>query len=196
MKKLLIIIILLITISNITTKAYTAKKIDLRIKDNETTIVFLRLENSNSLLINDENDSNLFILDYKNDKNIKETTKIFNSKPDIFYLNNPVDKRIDNIHVFYQNNTLKFRINNYTLCIYENDNKTNCDFIYIKNLNQEFKLNENIEAIFYDENIDKKYLNNVQESWIESAIISKDSFTILKLDEDSYNIIIVPSTNQ
>ena len=108
MKKLLIIIILLITISNITTKAYTAKKIDLRIKDNETTIVFLRLENSNSLLINDENDSNLFILDYKNDKDIKETTKIFNSKPDIFYLNNPVDKRIDNIHVFYQNNTLKF----------------------------------------------------------------------------------------
>lgn len=198
MKKIIILLLILfIVLFNIKTKAFVAKKIDLKIKDGETNIVFLRLPNSKSLLINDEEDSNLFIIDYENDRGLKDAVKIFGSKPNIFYLNKPTDKKIDNIHVFTQNSILKFRIDNYTLCISENkQNINNCDFVYIMKLNKEFEVNENLSAIFYDDSIKEKYLKNVNESWIDSSIVSTDSFTILKLNEDSYNILVVPSTNK
>jgi len=197
MKKILfMIIILFIIFYNINTKAIFVKKIDLKIKEDETSIVFLKLKNSTSLLINDEDDSNLFIIDYKNDNELKEVIKIFGSEPDIFYLNRNANKRIDNVHVFNQSSILKFRISNYTLCIYENKGIiSNCDFVYLMKLNSEFLVNESLLAIFYDEEIDEKYLKDVLESWNDNSIISANSFTILKLNEDSYNILVVPSTN-
>ena len=199
MKKIFfLMLVLFIILINTETKAFVTKKIDLKIKDDETSIVFIDLKNSKSLLINDEDDSNLFILKYENDRGLKEVLQIFESKPDIFYLNKSFNKKIDNIYIFNQKNLTKFRINNYTLCIYDNNDVkvNNCDFVYIINLSKEFILNENISAIFYDENTQSKYLKNVSESWIENTIISTDSFTILKLYEDSYNIIVVPSTNK
>ena len=198
MKKLISILTLLcILLLNINTKAYVAKKIDLKLKNDETSIVFLRLENSMSLLITDEDDSNLFIIDYKNDKGLKNAIKIFGNMPDIFYLNKKIDKKIDNTHIFMQNNILKFRINNYTICIIrKNKNSINsCNFVYLMKLDSEFEVNEKISAIFYDISIPKLYLNNIQESWVDSAIVSPENFTILKLNEDSYNILVVPSTN-
>ncbi len=198
MKRFIIVILILVTVLfNVDTRAFVAKKIDLRIKDNETSIVFLKLVNSSSLLINDEDSSNLFVLNYKNDKGFKEAIKIFDCKPDIFYLNNAVDKKIDNIYVFRQKNLLKFRVSNYTLCVYDKKsyNIDNCDFVYLLSLDEEFEVNENVSAIFYDDSIETKWLRNVQESWIDNSIVSTDSFTILKLNEDSYNIVIVPSTN-
>ncbi len=199
MKKIgILVLITVITLFNIDTRAFVAKKIDLKIKDNETSIVFLRLINSTSLLINDEDHSNLFILNYKNDEGLKEVVKIFGSKPDIFYLNNTLDKKVDNVYVFKQKDLLKFRIDNYTLCIYDkrSHNVDNCDFVYLMNLKEEFEVNENISAIFYDDRIDEKWLKNLQESWVDYSIVSPESFTILKLNEDSYNIVVVPSTNK
>ena len=80
------------------------------------------------------------------------------------------------------------------LCVYDNVPKGSCDFVYLMHLNQEFYVNENTSVIFYDDAIDKKWLKQVQESWIESNIVSDDSFTILKLREEYYNVVIVPST--
>ncbi len=197
MKKVLILLlIMLVTFINIDIKAFMAKKIDLKIKDNETSIVFLRLPNSKSLLINDEDSSNLFILDYKNSKGLNEALKIFDSEPSIYYLKKSVDRKIDNIYIYKQKDMLKFRINNYTLCIYDRTNQqvNNCDFIYLMELKREFEVNENVLGIFYDDAIAKKWLKNVQESWIDNNIVSTDSFTILKLNEEAYNIVIVPST--
>lgn len=199
MKQILTLsLILFIILFNIETKAFSAKKIDLKIKPDEINIIFLNLKNNKSILITDEENSNLFILKYENDTGLKEALKIFKSKPDIFYLNKQFNKKIDNIYIFKQKNIFKLRINNYTLCIYNNNQNitTNCDFVYIINLNKEFIIDENISAIFYDENIKKEYLTNVSESWIENTIVSSDSFTILKLNEDSYNIVVVPSTNR
>lgn len=196
MKKFLIFIfVLAIMIINIDTKAFIAKKIDLKIKDDETNIVFLKLRGSVSLLIKNEDNSNLFILEYKNDKGLKEAIKIFDDDCNIFYLNKDIDKQIDNIHVLKSKNVLNFRINNYTLCVYDGYMVNSCDFIYLPQLNKSFVINENLSAIFYDEDVDIKYLNDMRESWIEKAIVRKDSFTILKLYEDSYDILIVPSTN-
>ena len=38
-------------------------------------------------------------------------------------------------------------------------------------------------------------LKAIQESWTDNAIISTDNYTILKLYENSYDILTVPSTN-
>ncbi len=196
MKKIIIfLIITFCVLSHIDTRAFTAKHIDLRLKENEIGIVFLRLKHSNSLLITDNEKSSLFVLEYQNNEGIKEALKIFRQKPDIFYLQNNIDKKVGNIHVTKNENIFKFQINNYMLCVYDNISKGSCDFIYLMHLNKEFYLSENTSAVFYDDSINTKWLKQVQESWIESNIVSSDSFTILKLDEESYNVAIVPSTN-
>ena len=195
MKKLiLLLIIFFIVLFNINTKAFLTKSIDLKIKDNDLDIVFIKLKGSISLLINDENDSNLFILWYKSDRNLSEALKIFKSKPNIFYLNRNIDKMIDNIHVFKYDNVLKFTINNYTLCVGDGG-VGNCDFIYLLVLNKPFNVNDNVLNVFYDEFLDEKYFKNLEESWVDRTIVSENSFTILKITEESYNILVVPSTN-
>ena len=88
------------------------------------------------------------------------------------------------------------QIDNYMLCVYDNIQRGNCDFIYLKSLNKEFFVNENTSVIFYDDDIDKKWLKNAQESWIDNNMISSDTFTILKLNEESYNVITIPSTKR
>jgi len=175
-----------------------AKHIDLRLKENETSIVFIRLKNSKSLLINDLKTSNLFILEYKNDEGIKNSLSVFDSHPDIFYLKNFSEKKIDNIYINKSNGIFRFRINNYTLCIYDNNdgNLKTCDFVYLMDLKKSFTIDENINTIFYDDDIDKKLLLEVQESWIDNHIVGTDNFTILKLSEESYNVVTIPSTKR
>lgn len=197
MKKVLILImILFFVLLHTNTRAFVAKHIDLKLKENESSIVFIRLQNSKSLLINDLETSNLFILDYKNDDGIKNAINVFDSHPDIFYLKRSLDKKIDNIYITKRDDIFRIMINNYSLCIYddnEGDMKT-CDFVYLMKLSKSFQIDENINTIFYDDDIDKKLLLEVQESWIDNHIVSTDSFTILKLSEESYNVVIVPST--
>ncbi len=195
-KGIVLFIILFLIFLHVDIRAFVAKNIDLKLRDNETGIVFLRLNNSKSLLINDVETSNLFILDYKNDEGIENAVKIFDSNPDIFYLKRSVDKKVDNIYITKVDGMYRFRINNYTLCIYD-DNECelkNCDFVYLMNLSKSFVPSENISTIFYDDDISKKWLLEVQESWVDSHIVGTDSFTILKLSEESYNVVIVPST--
>ncbi|MBQ9011320.1 MAG: hypothetical protein IJ093_01570, partial [Bacilli bacterium] len=131
----------------------------------------------------------------KSDKNLKETLNIFEIKPNIHFLKNKVDQTFGNVYVFKNEENLKFRVNNYTLCIFTKNQTNICDFLYIKQLKEEIKDIDKFSAIFYDEQIKDEYLKNLQESWLDSAIVSINSFTILKLYEDSYNILVVPSTN-
>lgn len=187
----LLIIVVVLFCTN--TKAFKAKTIDLKIKDDEVSVVFIKLKGSISLLINDDDDSNLFIIQYKNDEYLKSVLKIFKSNPNVFYLNRDIDKIIDNVHVFKLKDVLKFTINNYTLCVNEKS-IDNCDFVYLLDLDGPFKINENISNVFYDESLNKKYLKSLEESWVDSTIVSEDSFTILKITEESYNILVVPST--
>lgn len=195
-KGLILLLIMILILFNVDTRALRAKKIDLRLMEQEKAVVFLRLSGSISLLINDGDNSNLFILEYKNDNNLNQALQVFDSNPDIYYLKNMTEKRIDDIYVLKDRNGFKLMINNYTLCAVNNKKEVNnCDFVYLMQLNQEFYMSDNILAIFYDDGIDKKWLGQVQESWVDNNIVSTDSFTILKISEESYNIIVVPSTN-
>ncbi len=192
-KGLILLLIMILILFNVDTRALRAKKIDLRLMEQEKAVVFLRLSGSISLLINDGDNSNLFILEYKNDNNLNYALQVFDSNPDIYYLKNMTEKRIDDIYVLKDRNGFKLMINNYTLCAVNNKKEVNnCDFVYLMQLNQEFYMSDNILAVFYDDGIDKKWLGQVQESWVDNNIVSTDSFTILKISEESYNIIVVP----
>ena len=192
-KGLILLLIMILILFNVDTRALRAKKIDLRLMEQEKAVVFLRLSGSISLLINDGDNSNLFILEYKNDNNLNQALQVFDSNPDIYYLKNMTEKRIDDIYVLKDRNGFKLMINNYTLCAVNNKKEVNnCDFVYLMQLNQEFYMSDNILAVFYDDGIDKKWLGQVQESWVDNNIVSTDSFTILKISEESYNIIVVP----
>lgn len=195
MKKIIILLLTLtLSLIHIDSYAFVAKKIDLKLAPKETGIIFLRLKNSNSLLINEDETSNLFILDYKSEKGLKEALKIFSSTPTIH--KTTTTQKIDNINIIKTTRSLKFQINNYTLCIHNKQNQEtkNCDFIYIMNLDKEYQMPQKANTIFYDDDIKKIYLKQLQESWIDNYIVSKDSFTILKLNQESYNIMIIPST--
>lgn len=195
MRKILILLFLMfIFLLNTKGLAYTANRIDLQIKKNEISLVFIRLKHSKSILIKDQNSDNLFILDYKNGSNIINTLKIFGSKPNIYFLNNG-SKVINHIKIYKKKNNMVFKIKNYNLCVIDNTKPLkSCDFIYIMDLNYRFSVN-NFKTILYDESISKEYLKDVQESWIDNYIVSTDGFTILKINKESYNFIIVPSTN-
>ena len=103
-KGLILLLIMILILFNVDTRALRAKKIDLRLMEQEKAVVFLRLSGSISLLINDGDNSNLFILEYKNDNNLNQALQVFDSNPDIYYLKNMTEKRIDDIYVLKDKN--------------------------------------------------------------------------------------------
>ena len=118
MKKILLVIVLLFLFAY-NTDATNIKNIDLKIQGTEVDIIFIKLKDSNSVLVTDEEGSNLFVLEYKNDLGIRENLKIFNCQPNIYFLKDKSYQTFSNVHVFFQNDVLRFRTNNYTLCVYE-----------------------------------------------------------------------------
>ena len=196
MKRIVVFLFLLVLFFGfVSTDASNVKKIDLNLQDGEVDVVFIKLKTSNSILFIGDQNSNLFVLDYINSNKLMESLKIFNTIPNIYYIQNKEYQRFNNVHVFYDG-MLKFRSNNYTLCVYEDNDKINgCDFIYFKKVSNNLRINTDFAGVFYDEDINQKKLMIIQESWVDKAIVSTDSYTILKLYENSYDILVVPSTN-
>ena len=63
MKKIIILLIfLMFFLNHLDIQASTAKKIDLKTKENEINIIFLKLENSISVIIDELDQSKLFFL--------------------------------------------------------------------------------------------------------------------------------------
>lgn len=195
MKKFIFLfLILFILFFNIHSSANNLKKIDLDIGDNEIFLVFMKLKNSTSLLLMDKNDSDLFIIKYKNDLDIKKNLMIFNSNPSIHFLEGKFSKKFRNAYVYLGKDRFSFRINNYTLCIYDNihRNVKGCNFIYLISLNEDFAIPTNASIIFYDKDISAKFLEDTFESWTDSHMIDTESFSILKFDDESYSVMIIP----
>ncbi len=194
MKQFFILVFLLfIVLMNINAYAFSAKKIDLKTNKDETDIIFLKLKGSTSLLISETTQSKLFFINYKDNRGVNETLNILGLNPKMYFLNK--HNGYKNIKVV-NDNFIKLAINNYNICIVRNIQEVNsCDFIYLLSLNEEFKVNDNTMAVFYDENIKDDYLIQLNESWIDSHIVSIDSFTILKLGKEEYNILVIPLAN-
>ena len=196
MKKIIILLIfLMFFLNHLDIQASTAKKIDLKTKENEINIIFLKLENSISVIIDEIDQSKLFFLKYDNDKGLKKALNIFDIKPKFFDIANS-EGYIDNVYIEKGKYTM-IKVQDYNLCIVSSKVETeDCDFIYLLSLDDIFMVNKNTTAVFYDENIKDEYLAEINESWIESHIVSLDSFTILKLNKEEYSIFVVPLANK
>lgn len=196
MKKIFILIIsLFIVLLHTDIKAATAKKIDLKTKEDEVNIIFLKLKGSTSLLVSDLNKSQLFFIDYKNSDGIDKVMSIFNIKPEMFWLDKSTSYS-SNISIKKDKFTT-VDVNNHNICIVKNLTEAeDCEFIYLLSLNDEFNVDEETLSVFYDEDIKDEYLLELNESWVDSHIVSLDSFTILKLNKEEYNILVVPLANK
>ncbi len=196
MKKIIaLIIVLAIVLAHTNIDASTAKRIDLKTKEGEVNIIFLKLKNSVSLLIDELDYSKLFFIKYNNNEGVKKVLDIFNVEPEMFWLENS-SGYIDNLYI-EKSNYITININDYKLCIVEDEKEVyDCDFIYLLSLKDVFTVDKETTAVFYDEDIDDDYLTDINESWIESHIVSLESFTILKLNKEEYTILIVPLANK
>ncbi len=196
MRKIIIfVLILTLILLHFDIKAATARKIDLKTKENEISIVFLKQKENISVLIDNEKNSKLFLIKLNDKEALNKSLSIFNKKPEVFWLDNSIG---DNGDIYIsKKNYIKMEIKDYSLCIVKNKSEaSNCDFVYLLELDREFEVNEKLSVVFYDENINDNYLGLVNESWIDSHIVSTDSIAILKISSEGYNILVIPLANK
>ena len=189
----------------ISAKESSAVKINLN-KD-ETAITFILEENLNALYINSPDSLNqLIVLDYKHDeKQIEEyLTKYYMNKFDKLYTTTPVLIELFNKtseQIYSRNNLIKFEINHKNFCIYieEYQNEPNlkqCNFLYVKEYRQSLLNNliGNPGVIFQNETkpLPIHIQEKIYDDWTELYTINNNEYTILKITQNSFDIMIIP----
>ncbi len=216
MKRLLLICIMFILyfiIINYKIANAFIEKIDLRLADDELAIIFLNSDHYQSILLKDNDMTNLLALNIKSSKDLKKNVDKFletkldyiflanNSKLDLdcgekdilhnnFTMNNYTIRQLDNI--------IELTTNNYNLCIYDvgdNDNILDCDFVYFMNMDYQLEITEKLKAIFYEKNISNQFKENTYIKWIDNYELGSEAYNILKLSNSSYDIITIPIQN-
>lgn len=174
------------------------------------------IENNSILFIkNDVSTSLLFTLDNKStlvelENNDKIYTNEINKVDNLILLDNIItDIEYENRYVLDGSSImvdglkiskidkLLFEFGDINFCVYDknisiNGDYSNCDYIYILN-NEEnvfIRLNDNMQALFYNEQIDfsNEFMEHLYTTWIDTYIINKDNLTILELKYNDYII--------
>lgn len=163
------------------------------------SVRFIRTNNETSLLINKDDTYYLLLLNNQNiDIEVDYLIKYRNIDTDIEsreeYLLNK-DIVIDNIE-FKLNNKIEIYLNNQNICIYikelDEDDYSNCDFIYLYNPDRNFyiTLDSELLGLFYHSytKFNYKFLHHMGTVWIDSFTIDEFSYTTLILEDDDYRI--------
>jgi len=218
MKKILLIFFLIIVyIIVIKYKVENAfvEKIDLNLKENEMGITFITLEDSKSLLINKDDVKLLVVLEYLNSNKINNVLKMFGvEKLDYIIMNdeynidilanknkviNNKQLKIKDISFFNHDNELKINYLDHNFCVYEKISEKSfyddCKYIYFLTVDKDIKVNDSVNMVFYNEDTNPTYLENLYNQWIDIYMVKKDYFVTLKLDEDNYDTITLPLNN-
>ena len=187
---LLFIISIFFLYSKINNNKVNLEKADLNLEENELGVLFLNLDDSNSLVLSLNNTNILFLIDYNNSKNIKEILSKFNIVLD--YIISIRDYNIDfenkiilseNLIIngikFYNYDYLKIEYEDFDICI----NNNNCKYIYYTNKNIEILKNNKVLFFLEDIVLDE----NLYTKWLDLYKISKEEYTILKV-KDNFNI--------
>ncbi|MCM1370750.1 MAG: hypothetical protein NC181_02520 [Clostridium sp.] len=209
MKKSLIILILLvlnITIYISKSKTMEVGIIDLNLNENDKAFTLLSLENSKSILINNQD---LLLLEYIDSTDIEKSLKLYG----IDILNNLIltspttiniksynkqtlnhNINISNINVIKKDNIILMDYYNYRFCIYKSGKEKDlesCDFIYFLSIDN-VDFSDNILAVFFDLGIEKEKIERYYDKWVDSYILKENSFYTLKLSKNFYDVIEVP----
>lgn len=200
MKKMITIILIILNLFVFkSVEKVSIEKIDLSLNKDELGIVFLNLENSNSLLLSLNNINILYVLNYINSDDIYENLSTFSINVDYVIMNSDYNIEIGEKKVFHDYlhlNNIVFNNRDYiminyadkTLCI--NPTLNNCDYVYYT-YNVDFYISNNNKIFFYNEKISTKYLNEIYNKWVDSYKISNDLYTIIKI-KDNYEVLEIP----
>lgn len=120
------------------------------------------------------------------------TTNKSNPNPNYIYYNKGQNLIYEGLSLKKEKLQVAY-IQNYKFCIYNNEKITemtfkDCNFIYIyanKN-NENIKLNDTVDVVFYNENIklSNKFLEEVYIKWIDIYPVGKNTNITINLDED------------
>ena len=194
MKKIVLIIIL--CLSNIfifynRDKEVSIEKIDINLQFNELGIMFLDLNDSNTLLISLNNTNILYIIDYKDSISLKKELIYLGKKIDFIVMNKEyeidinapkklVNKRLNINNIIFNNGIYQsINYNNNSLCI----NSSNCDYAYYTTNN--IKVNNN-KVLFISKNI--KMSDKLYEEWVDIYKLNNSVYTVLKI-KDTYQVL-------
>ena len=194
MKKIVLIIIL--CLSNIfifynRDKEVSIEKIDINLEFNELGIIFLDLNDSNTLLISLNNTSILYIIDYKDSTNLKKELNHLNKKIDFIVMNKEYDidinapkklvnKRLNINNIIFNNGIYQsINYNNNSLCI----NSSNCYYAYYTTNN--IKVNNN-KVLFISKSANMN--DKLYEEWVDIYKLNNSVYTVLKI-KDTYQVL-------
>lgn len=202
MKKISVIILIMFSLGFYLVRAFSIEKIDIKL-DDQIGVVFL---NPNMMLIISEDASTLLVLDkdkvddlnkfkYKNLNilELKPNLVDFNSKQSLILNDN---YEIDDVKYSRQDGLIYINYESTNLCIYmgEGTNISSCQVIYFysNNVNKIF-LHESNEVVVY--NYRKPLPTSIMEKMYEESIdihpLREDTITILKLNEEDYELIVI-----
>lgn len=213
MKKILFILLIVVLELVILTKKVDdvfIEKINLKLKPNELAITFLLFKDNKALLLNTPNQNLLIAIDIKNNQQLINDLEHFNSGKldyllgfkdyDIVSDNKIIIKnnlKIDNFTINENNYNLKLNYLDHNFCFYFNnyDNYFNdCHYVYLNKVNDEVEFSVEPELILYNE-LNEKFSEKMYDKWIDTFYLDGESYNVVKLNQESYNIINIPIKN-
>lgn len=208
LKRIFIIIILIIIyvfIIKIKTKDVFLSKVDLNLRENEVAIVLYNDDMSTYFYIVDNGINNLFLFEPLKDKKVNEFLSAFHiSKLDNLFSYS--ESKLNSINKFslYDKNKInnieyynfKIKIFDYTFCTYQeniNNNIDDCTFIYFNAIDKSINLSNSNKVVIYKDSMPDNFKEMLYTKWIDIYELSSENYTVIKIVEDNYNIINIPT---
>ncbi len=202
MKKISIIFLIIFSLGFYLVRASSIEKINIKL-NNQIGVVFL---NPNMLLILSEDESTLLIMDNDKFDNINKfkykNLNVLALKKDLIKFNSKQSiildhyYEIDNVKYLRQDGLIYINYKKTNLCISMDGGKniSSCQVVYFYNNDvKNILLHESNEVIIY--NYKKPLPINILERMYEESIdihpLREDTMTILKLNDEDYELIVI-----
>lgn len=189
MKKIIIIVILLIFNFCVVCAKISNSELDnveLKIAKGELGIVTFNLKNSTSLLLKYNDKYYLYIYDFDDNKNIKNSEEVFTRYVDYIFMNNNYNYHDSRARVaqneivddlIFTKDRIMFK--DATICI---NQSTNCDYVFINR--EDVLISKDNKAVFYSNELNEKYVDYLKSFWIDTYLLSDESYTVVTIGTD------------
>lgn len=178
------------------TKEVFLEKIDLSLDENEIGVVIY----NDKLLLTNSEETTLILMD--GDEKVDKFLSTFgfdkinnlityeDINPKFSFDNKYSISNLNLKNIKGNGYNLKIILHNYTFCIYESGDTSDCTFIYLKNEDNNIDINDQNKAVFFKKS--EQVSEKLYTKWIDSYALDDISYTIIKVTFDNYNIINVP----
>ena len=195
---ILLIVLIIINCVMLYTKIESSniENIDLELEMDELAIVFF----DDMLLFKINDKSIVYLINYTDDISIKTKTGAFTNDINYIIMNKNYKTKIynkliikdkidlENINFVYDD-YLQISYKDYKLCIDAKD-INDCDFLFYT-VNNKFFVNENTKVIFYTDGINRKYIDNTYNKWLDYYKVENNTYNVMKLN-NFYEVIEIP----